>query len=169
MQNKKLGTFFCFTCIAKVRTLKLLLYLMSYLASKLPHLAWSEGDMGHGAATFDELNKVGVMRWARGHNATTRQDKTRQWDDEMTHCDDETWWCNATQHDVAMQWNDATEQCNGTTQTTRHSTTMQQPTKQVDMARGKDATMRGEDNTTRGEQRRRRYFFGFTSFLRGGC
>jgi hypothetical protein len=59
----------------------------------------------------------------------------------------------------------ATERCNGTTRMTRHSTTMQQPTKQADTERGKDATTRGKDDATRGEQRRRRYFFkGFTLF-----
>ena len=44
-------------------------------------------------------------------------------------------------------------------QTTRHSTTMQQPTEQADTERGKDATTRGKDDATRGEQRWWRYFF----------
>ena len=44
---------------------------------------------------------------------------------------------------------------------------MQQPTEQADTERGKDATTQGEDDATRGEQRRRRYFFGFTSFSGG--
>ena len=42
---------------------------------------------------------------------------------------------------------------------TRHSTTMQQPTEQVDTERGKDAMTRGKDDATRGDERRRRYFF----------
>ena len=37
----------------KVRTLKPLLDLMSHYALKMPHLAQSEGDMGHGATSDD--------------------------------------------------------------------------------------------------------------------
>jgi hypothetical protein len=54
---------------------------------------------------------------------------------------------------------DASKQCNRTTKMTRHSTTMQQPTKQADTERGKDVTTRGNDNATRGDDSRRRYFF----------
>jgi hypothetical protein len=50
----------------------------------------------------------------------------------------------------------------------RHSTTMQQPTEQVDMERGKDATTRGKDDATRGEQRWGRKVFGFILFSGGG-
>ena len=50
----------------------------------------------------------------------------------------------------------------------RHSTPMQQPTEQVDMERGKDATTRGEDDATRGEQRLWRYFFWIHIVFRRG-
>jgi hypothetical protein len=38
----------------------------------------------------NQPNKAGVMRCARGRDATTRQDETRQRDDKTTSCDDET-------------------------------------------------------------------------------
>jgi hypothetical protein len=51
-----------------------------------------EGKQGRDAARQrnNQPNKAGVMRCARGRNATTRQDETRQRDDKTTCCDDET-------------------------------------------------------------------------------
>jgi hypothetical protein len=107
-------------------------------------------------------------------SATTQQPTKQSMCDEMrkgARRNDEARRDKTTRRrDVTMQrsatWrSDATEQCNGTTRTTRHSTTMQQPTEQADTERGKEATTRGKDDATRGEQRWRRYFFkGFTSF-----
>jgi hypothetical protein len=45
---------------------------------------------------------------------------------------------------------------------------MQQPTEQVDMERGKDATTRGKDDATRGEQRWGRKVFWIHIVFRGG-
>ncbi len=58
----------------------------------------------------NQPNKAGVMRCARGRDATTRQDETRQRDDKTTCCDNETWQRNAVQTGVAMRRNDATGQ-----------------------------------------------------------
>ncbi len=50
MQNEKFGTFFVsHTREVKVRTLKLLLDILSHFVTKMPQLAPFEGRKGHGA------------------------------------------------------------------------------------------------------------------------
>lgn len=56
------------------------------------HDEMCEGKQGQDAAQQcnNQLHKAGEMRCARGLDSMMRQDKTRQQEDEMTCCDNET-------------------------------------------------------------------------------
>ncbi len=80
----------------------------------------------------------------------------------MTRCDD------VMQCNMAWRHNGTKQRGNASSKIQHGNTATKQPTKQVDMERGKDTTMRGEEDATRGEQRWQIIFFWIHIVFLGG-